>query len=194
MRLYKKITEVKKFVNLIIIDKSLTFYISKEGMNRMLLPENIAREELLSYVRPLYPNEIFPLGAGWWIVLYAVLGIVSVGFLVYQSPYMKRRRDAFLAFNALKRSFFIDGDLSLLAGDLSVLMRRVALFRFGREKTAKLNGRDWIDFLRQTGADLNERDEQLLVMQAYAPPSFEKKRADGKHLLRSVQKWLERNI
>ena len=160
----------------------------------MLLPENISREELLSYVRPLYPNGVFPLGVGWQIVLYAVLGIVFAVFLVYHSPYMKRRREAFSAFYALKRSFFSGGDISLLAGELSVLMRRVALFRFGREKTARLNGWEWIDFLQQTGADLNERDQQLLALQAYAPPLTDQNLSDGKHLIRSVQKWLERNL
>ena len=160
----------------------------------MLLPPDIGREELLSYLRPLYPNGIFPLGAGWRIVLSVVSGVIVICFLIYHSPRMKRRREAFSAFGELRRSFFSDGDISALAGDLSVLMRRVALHRFGREKTAGLNGRGWTDFLKQTGADLNEQDENLLAFQAYAPSVFEQNRADGKHLLRCVQKWLERNL
>ena len=160
----------------------------------MLLPADITREELLSYVRPLYPNGIFPLGAGWRIVFYAVLGAIAGGWLIYRSPRMKRRREAFAAFGAMRRSFLSDGDASALAGALSVLMRRVALHRFGRDKTAGLNGREWTDFLKQTGADLDEQDERLLTEQAYAPPFFANDSADGKHLLRSVRKWLGRNL
>ena len=160
----------------------------------MLLPPEISREDLLSYVRPLYPNGIFPLGPGWRIVFCAVLGMAAVGVLIYNSPRRKRRREAFSVFYASKRSFLTNGDVSALAGDLSVLMRRVALARFGRERTAGLNGEEWTAFLKQTGADLNEQDQRLLAMQAYAPPLTEKKMSNGKHLLRSVQKWLERNL
>ena len=160
----------------------------------MLLPSEISREDLLSYVRPLYPNGIFPLGTGWRIVFYAVLGAVVVGVLIYHSPRLKRRREALSAFNKLRRSFLSGGDVSVLAGDLSVLMRRVALYRFGRGETAGLNGEAWINFLEKTGADLNEQDKHLLVMQAYAPPSADRDFSGGKHLLRSVQKWLEHNL
>ncbi|MBO4520372.1 MAG: DUF4381 domain-containing protein [Alphaproteobacteria bacterium] len=160
----------------------------------MLLPPEISREELLSYVRPLYPNGIFPLGAGWRIVFYVVLSAAVTGFLIYNSPRLKRRREAFAAFNEARSSFLTGGDTSALAGALSVLMRRVALYRFGREKTAKLNGTEWTEFLTRTGADLNERDQYLLAMQAYAPPPTDQDFSGGKHLLSSVQKWLERNL
>jgi len=191
--LFTTVDRKKDFAILIIINKSLTFYIREED-KKMLLPSDISREELLSYLRPLYPNGIFPLGAGWRIVLCTVLSAAAIGFLIYHSPRMKRRREAFQAFGTLRQTFFFDGDISALAGGLSVLMRRVALHRFGREKTAGLNGRLWTDFLKQTGADLSEQNEQLLAFQAYAPSSFEQNRVGGKDLLRCVQRWLERNL
>ena len=160
----------------------------------MLLPPDISRDELISYVRPLYPNGIFPLGAGWWIVLYTVSALIVIRVLIHYSPRMKRRREAFAVFKASGRSFAKSGDVAALAGELSVLMRRVALHRFGREKTAELNGEAWTGFLKQTGADLNEEDERLLALTAYAPVSSCDDNAGGKHLLRSVQKWLERNL
>ena len=160
----------------------------------MLLPPDISRDELLSYVRPPYPNGMFPLGSGWRIVLYAILALIAISVLIRYSPGTKRRREAFAVFNASRRSFANGGDITMLASELSVLMRRVALYRFGREKTAGLNGKDWILFLKQTGADLNEEDERLLASTAYAPASSCDDNAGGKHLLRSVQKWLERNL
>ena len=160
----------------------------------MLLPPDVSRDDLLLYVRPLYPNGMFPLGAGWRIVFYIAAGLTLAGFLFYHSPRMKRRREAFAAFGAARRNFFEGGDVAVLSGELSVLIRRVALHRFGREKTAGLSGRTWIDFLNQTGADLNEQDENLLSFQAYAPSSPEQDEIGGRHLLCSVQKWLERNL
>lgn len=160
----------------------------------MLLPPDLGRDELLSYVRPLYPNGIFPLGAGWLIVLYAIAALIAIGLLIRFSPRGRRRREAFAVFRASRRSFFKNGDVAALAGELSVLMRRVALHRFGREKTAGLNGAEWTFFLRQTGADLSEEDTLLLESLAYAPASSFEDKTGGRHLLRSVQKWLERNL
>lgn len=177
---------------MIIEDESLTFYIRKEI--GMLLPPDIGREELLLFVRPLYPNGIFPLGSGWRIVLCIVSALFSAGVLIYHTPRMKRRREAFAAFKTARRSFLSAGDISALAADLSFLIRRVAVCRFGREKTAALNAAEWGDFLNRTGADLNERDRQLLTMQAYAPRETDKDTESGQHLLRSVQKWLRRNL
>ena len=160
----------------------------------MLLPPDIGREELLSFVRPLYPNGIFPLGAGWRIVFCIVAAMFLTGVLIYHTPRMKRRREALAVFKTIRRSFFSAGDVSVLAAELSVLMRRVAISRFGREETAALNGEKWLDFLKRTGAKLNEQDRLLLTTQAYAPVSEEKNKSGGKHLLRSVRKWLGRNL
>lgn len=160
----------------------------------MLLPPDIGREELLSFVRPLYPNGIFPLGAGWRMVFYAAAALFLTGALIYHTPRMRRRREAFAVFRTVRNSFLSAGDLPVLAAELSVLMRRVAVSRFGREKTSALNGREWLSFLERTGADLNERDQQLLTEQAYAPSLKDEEKSDGKHLLCSVRKWLRRNL
>ena len=160
----------------------------------MLLPPNLNTEELLSYVRPLYPNGIFPLGTGGRIVLCVIAAILLMKILSRFSPRGKRRREAIAVFNALKQSFARKKDVSALAAELSVLMRRVALSRYGRSKTAGLNGKTWTDFLKQTGAKLNEKDRQLLSVQAYAPSKLSSDLSGGKHLLNTVQKWLERNL
>lgn len=158
------------------------------------LPPQASPEELLSLVRPLYPNEIFPLGSGWRIVFYTLIGLVLAGFLFYNSPRMKRRREAFYVYDELRRCYFDDADISALSAGLSVLMRRVALHRFGREQTADLQGTSWTAFLNQTGAELDETDTQLLENQAYAPSLRENDLKRGRHLLTSVRRWLEKNL
>lgn len=158
------------------------------------LPDHASPEELLSFVRPLYPNGIFPLGAGWRIIFCVLIGLVLAKILFYHTPSAKRRREAFAVFNDLRRRFSDDKDISMLACGLSVLMRRTALARFGREKTADLNAERWIDFLERTGADLNEQDRYLLEKQAYAPSSYDGDSVRGRHLLSTVRKWLEKNL
>lgn len=158
------------------------------------LPDRASPEELLSLVRPPYPNGIFPLGAGWPIVFCVLGGVALAGILFYNSPSAKRRREAFAVFNDLRRDFLNGGDISALACGLSILMRRAALARFGREKTADLNGRAWTDFLERTGADLNGQDRRLLESQAYAPPARDEDFKRGRHLLASARKWLEKNL
>ena len=158
------------------------------------LPDQASPEELLSFVRPLYPNEIFPLGLGWRIIFCVSVVFLLAKFLFYYTPSAKRRREAFSVFNTLRRRFSDDKDISMLACGLSVLMRRTALARFGREKTADLNAEKWIDFLKRTGADLDEQDRYLLENQAYAPPSYDGDFVRGRHLLSTVRKWLEKNL
>ena len=158
------------------------------------LPKQASPEELLTFVRPLYPNGIFPLGSGWQIVFYVLGGFIVAGILFYNCPLMKRRREVFAVFDILRHRFFKDGNISVLAAELSILMRRTALIHYGREKTALLSGRAWTDFLERTGADLSEEDKRLLENQAYAPPVYDSNFERGRHLLLSVRKWLEKNI
>ena len=160
----------------------------------MLLPPDVSADELLSYVRPLYPNGIFPLGTGWRIVAGVAAALFLLRFSRRFTPRGKQRREAFAVFDASERSFAESGNVSALASELSVLMRRVALSRFGRGKTAGLNGMEWTDFLESTGADLNEQDKTLLSFQAYAPPLTSSEASDGRHLLAVVREWLEHNL
>ncbi len=158
------------------------------------LPPQAGTEELIAMMRPPYPDGFFPLGAGWTAVFWAVAGIVSAAVLIYNSPRMRRRREAFDCLKSARRAFFDTGDVSGLAAQVSVLLRRAALHRFGRTRTAGLSGRDWTDFLRDTGARLNEEDVFLLENQAFAPADFENDLRRGRHFLVSARKWLEKNL
>ena len=107
---------------------------------------------------------------------------------------MRRRREAFDCLKSARRAFFDTGDVSGLAARVSVLLRRAALHRFVRTRTAGLTGRDWTDFLQDTGARLNEEDVFLLENQAFAPSDAENDLRRGRHFLVSARKWLEKNL
>lgn len=92
------------------------------------------------------PVEFWPLGQGAYLLLLALL--ISVGLLVYL--YMERYRA-----NGYRRI-----GLNLLAEaqsvyDVSVVLKRVALAAFPRERVASLYGASWVEFLTQTCPDCN---------------------------------------
>ncbi len=154
----------------------------------------LTEQELLACVRPPYPNAFFPLGAGARAVLIVLAGAWVLSRLYRLTPKYKRRAEAIAALDAAGRRYMKQGDASALASDVSVVLRRSSLARFGREKTAGLNGRNWTDFLERTGADLNERDRFLLQETAFAPFEPDGDLKDGRHLIATARKWLEKNL
>lgn len=159
------------------------------------LPENLGREELLALLRPLYPNGIFPLAPGWWIVMTVCSAVAAGAYLFGTGFRMRRRRRAFTVLAELRQSFSRDGDISALSAGVSILLRRSALSRFGREATANLEGAAWLSFLERTGAVLTEEEKTLLTAQAYAPPCRgEECRERGERLVRSAENWMRRNL
>lgn len=157
------------------------------------IPEGLGREELLALLRPPYPNGLFPLAVGWKIVFAAALAVGVSVFLYRNGPSARRRRKAFAALEALEIRFREDSDVSALASGVSVLMKRTASARFGRESAAALSGEGWTGFLKSKGAVLSEREEELLLLQAYAPARRdEAAKAEGERLIQTARKWMGR--
>ncbi len=159
-----------------------------------MIPLPSTEQELLACVRPLYPDAFFPLGTGARVALTVLAGTWAVGRLYRLTPKYKRRAEAFAALDDAERRYAEQRDAAALASDVSVVLRRGSLARFGREKTAGLNGRDWTDFLERTGADLNERDKFLLRETAFAPSEPDGDPADGRHLVAAARGWVEKNL
>ncbi|MFT5697941.1 MAG: hypothetical protein ACI8ZB_000795 [Desulforhopalus sp.] len=106
---------------------------------------NASLTDLSDIVLPA-PIEFWPLGQGAYLLLIAIL--ISVGLLAYL--YVGHQRA-----NRYRRI-----GLKLLATaqsvyDVSVVLKRVALAAFPRERVASLYGASWVEFLNQTCADCN---------------------------------------
>ncbi|CCZ21981.1 putative uncharacterized protein [Acetobacter sp. CAG:977] len=158
-----------------------------------LIPDDLGKEELLALLRPLYANGIWPLADGWKLLLALAAGTVVSVALYRRSSRVLRRRKALAALKALEKRYRADSDVSALVGGLSVLMKRTALVRFARDNPAGLAGREWTDFLKAKGAELNEKDEELLQFLAYAPmQSGETQNEEAQHLLETVGTWMRR--
>lgn len=125
----------------------------------------------------------WPPALGWWLILAA---IVLVALAIYHWRTMLRLRvpipgitlgswrwDAAHALRALRKRAAEPGeDSKVIAGELSELLRRIAMARLGRDACAGLTGRAWLDWLKKNdpaGFDWPARGGLLLDM-PYAPP------------------------
>jgi hypothetical protein len=130
----------------------------------------------------------WPPAPGWWLLIGA---IALIGFAVYRWHAILRLRvpipgvtlgtwrwDAAAALRALRRRARSGQDPKTTAGELSELLRRIAMARLGRDACAGLTGQAWLDWL--SAQDPNrfpwqERGRPLLEI-PYAPP----RRKDGR--------------
>ena len=114
----------------------------------------------------------WPPAPGWWFL--AALILVLIYFLVRWTVAQWRRRQQRRAilqqFNAVLPAFDEHGDRRQLAMELDVLMRRLALLRFPREK-ASLVGDEW---LQLWGVEAQDPMARLLTQAPYqAAPNFD---------------------
>jgi hypothetical protein len=95
----------------------------------------------------------WPPAPGWWLVA----GLVLVTLLFMLVRWRRRRRQAAAARAALNELRTLRVQLGpaldgpAFAAAVSVLLRRLALARFPRERVAGLSGASWLAFLDATG-------------------------------------------
>jgi len=124
----------------------------------------------------------WPLADGWWLLLGAIL---LLGFAAYHWRTVLRLRvpipgvtlgtwrwDAAAAMRDLRRRARAGQDAKTTVGELSELLRRIAMARLGRDACAGLTGEDWLAWLAANdpaGFPWKERGTQLMTA-PYAPP------------------------
>ena len=161
-----------------------------------MTPESLTNR--LHDIHELDPVSVWPLAAGWWLIIalvvLAVLLIVSVRrwrpdwqrFL----PRYGWTREAEQELARL-RARVARGDIKALASELSELLRRIAIARCGRDSCAGLHGEPWLDWLADhdpDGFDWRSRGRLLLDL-PYAPPGQFEQQPDLYHLIDAVQAW-----
>jgi hypothetical protein len=104
------------------------------------------------HVPPAPP--FWPLAPGWWIVgaiVFALLAWTAV--LLWKRERVRRRRRRVIdALTVLERTLATERSAEGLAR-ISVLLRRLALTRFPRDKVAALSGDAWLRFLDESGGN-----------------------------------------
>ncbi len=92
------------------------------------------------------PPPLWPFATGLWIAI----GIVAltIGLIIWRLMIIRRR-------NAYRRAGLQLLHTATSTRDVSVIMKRVALAAFPRERVASLYGDDWTEFLQETCPSLS---------------------------------------
>ena len=99
------------------------------------------------------PVSWWPPAPGWWLVA----GLVLVALLFMLVVWRRRQRQGAAVRTALDELRALRGQLGMgldgqtFTAAVSVLLRRLALTRFPRERVAGLSGASWVAFLDATG-------------------------------------------
>lgn len=145
-------------------------------------------------IHTLPPPSFWPPASGWWIL--AIAGLVSIiilsRWLITRFYSWRRGHRALKNLQQLHNSFVQHHNTSQFAAQLSILLRRVALHRFPRDRVAGLSGNNWLLFLDQTGGagQFTHGPGQILVVAPYAKHF---KEIDVEGLLKATQLWIKQN-
>lgn len=146
-------------------------------------------------IRELDAISWWPLAPGWWLM--AALAVLLILLLMVMVRNLRRyplgswRRDAWRQLRRL-RSRAATMTAEQLAGELSELLRRIAVARYGRDQAAGLSGKQWLMWLQEHdpgGFDWTRRGAPLLTL-PYAPPGLhQQERKQLLPLIRAAQAW-----
>jgi hypothetical protein len=144
-------------------------------------------------IRGLDPLPWWDLAPGWWALFAAVVISIIAGWLIYNFyPWGKWRADARRQLVRM-RARVKTANPKLLVADLSELLRRIAMARYGREACAGLSGEAWLVWLRDRdprGFDW-EKEGRLLIELPYAPADSPVESKRLMNLVRAVWRWME---
>jgi len=151
-------------------------------------------------IHGLDPAPWWPPAIGWWLLLF---GLILTLYLWWRyAPRLKIpalsglswRWDASRRLRELRRRIGKQ-ESKQSAAELSELLRRIAMARFGRDLCAGLSGEAWLQWLYENdpqGYDWTQ-EGQLLLSMPYAPPGQgQEYDAQLRELVDAAQNWITR--
>lgn len=131
------------------------------------------------------PVSAWPPAPGWWLLaLLLLLMLVATVWLWRRHRRRAYRREALQQLKQLRNA--ANQDQAVLA-ELSILLRRVAISRYGRQQVAGLHGDDWLAFLDRTGRTQAFTQQGRALLDA---PYRRQNADDTGPLLDLAQQWL----
>jgi len=139
------------------------------------------------------PPAFWPPAPGWW-----VLAALLIAILVLTTVWCFRRYRLYRLKIQIMDEIETLSDCSTenteaFTARLSMLLRRIALRQYPRERVASLTGSDWLRFLDETGGDgdFEHGIGQILEVGPYRPQTSEQPR---EALLALARRWAIHNI
>ena len=114
------------------------------------------------------PVSWWPPAPGWWAAAGLLLALLALAVWLLRLRRARVRRLARLELARIEAGFLACPDRARLAGELSALLRRVALVRFERERVAALHGEAWVAFLAEASPQLSPEIARELFEALYA--------------------------
>ncbi len=126
----------------------------------------------------------WPLAVGWQILIALAMLLILAGLWYYYRYKTRLKRTALQALQSLPPSVYKDS--TVLAAEVSALLRRVAIQRYGNH-IATLHGTAWRTYL--TDNRLADEIADFLANAPYAqsaqPPAYDK-------VIQAAQQWIQR--
>lgn len=136
----------------------------------LLQVDSYAAENPLDQLKDIHlPSPIlsWPWAPGWWILLSLALLLMAalVVFLLRHLQKNRYRQVALRELKTLEKDFKHQQDFSAATlAELSQLLRRCALHRYGSQEVARLSGDQWLQFLQNKVPDLGFSGATALLL------------------------------
>lgn len=130
--------------------------------------------EFGSIIEP--PTVPFRFGAPGWYVLAALILLLLGSATILSVKYYQRnsyRRQALRWLQARETALLPNGAIAQLVYEINMVLKGIAMRRYGRRQVAALGGRQWITMLNKTMKRplFDDRDEILLTQRIYQSPA-----------------------
>lgn len=155
-------------------------------------------ENLLSQIKDIRGLDAFPwwpVPPGWWFLIAAVLGAVLLFVFAVNAVRLRRarlvwKREAERVLSDIRNDRKKSDRDKIVS--LSILLRKLAIRKHGREKCAGLEGQAWLRWLSQHDpASFDwEREGKLITEASYAPMDAPVSKAHMDKMTCAVERWL----
>ena len=139
------------------------------------------------------PPTVWPPAPGWW-VLATVLAVCMVIAVIWLLRSYRRYRLQRLVLAEIERigSRYTEENTTAFIAELSIVLRRIALLRYGPERVASLTGAEWLRFLDATGGggEFSNGAGQILENGPYRP---HQETVPLEPLLQLARSWAKQN-
>jgi len=139
------------------------------------------------------PPAFWPPAPGWWVVALLLIAILVLSTLWLLRRYRLYRLKVDIMDEIESLSTCSTENTEEFTAHLSMLLRRIALRRYSRERVAPLTGSDWLRFLDETGGngDFEHGIGQILEVGPYRPQTSE---LPAEELLALARRWAKQNL